>query len=47
MDKIYSFWNGKNLDGEQEYVEIGGEPQCRECGFRCVTATETVSPDDL
>lgn len=47
MDKVYRFWNGKNLNGTEEYLEIGSEPQCGECGFRCVTSTETTSADDL
>jgi hypothetical protein len=47
MDKIYSFWNGKNLEGTQEHFEIGGEPECSGCGFRCVTGSETISADDL
>ncbi len=28
MQKIYSFWNGKNLDGRQDYLEVGREPDC-------------------
>jgi hypothetical protein len=47
MDKTYTFWNGKNLDGRQDYLEVGREPECAACGFRCVEGGETVNADDL
>ncbi len=47
MPDTYSFWNGKNLSGRQEYLEIGGEAECDGCGFRCVEGTETVSGNEL
>jgi hypothetical protein len=45
--KTYTFWNGKNLDGSQEYLEVGREPECASCGFRCVEGGETTSAQDL
>jgi hypothetical protein len=45
--KTYTFWNGKNLDGRQEYLDVGREPECASCGFKCVEGVETVSADDL
>lgn len=47
MANIYSFWNGKNLNGRQDYLEIGGEAECGDCPFRCVEGGETVSAEDL
>lgn len=43
---IYSFWNGKNLNGKQEVPDMEGD-DCANCDFRCVEGTETVSGDDL
>lgn len=43
---VYSFWNGKNLNGKQEFVDITTE-HCSSCEFSCVEGTETVSADDL
>jgi hypothetical protein len=47
MADTYSFWNGKNLNGRQEYLEVGNEPDCAACAFRCVEGTETTSAADL
>jgi len=47
MANTYSFWNGKNLSGRQDYLEVGGGPECGSCGFRCVEGGETTSADDL
>lgn len=47
MANTYTFWNGKNLAGRQEFLEVGNEPDCSACAFRCVEGTETVSADDL
>ncbi len=47
MANTYTFWNGKNLGGRQEYLDVGNEPDCSACAFRCVEGTETVSADDL
>jgi len=43
----YSFWNGKNLDGKQEYADFTGDQFCQQCEFKCAIGTETVSADDL
>ncbi|HWR09377.1 hypothetical protein [Sporomusa sp.] len=43
---IYSFWNGKNLKGNNEYFDyIGSGEDCSE--FKCVEGTETVCADEL
>ncbi len=43
---IYSFWNGKNLKGTNEYFDhIGSVENCNE--FKCVEGTETVCADEL
>lgn len=46
QQNVYSFWNGKNLNGKQEFPDIDAD-DCACCGFRCVEGTETVSADDL
>ncbi|MDU4962601.1 MAG: hypothetical protein E6X17_18260 [Sporomusaceae bacterium] len=43
---IYHFWNGKNLNGKQEFADSSGENQVAG-EFRCVEGTETVSAEEL
>lgn len=45
MSKEYSFWNGKNLNGQQEYAHFMSD--CSDCDFRCVVGTETVAGEEL
>lgn len=43
--KKYSFWNGKNLNGTQEYFPVTSQDQ--DTFSHCVVSTETVSAKDL
>jgi hypothetical protein len=43
---VYSFWNGKNLNGKQEFLDIDADDRAG-YSLRCVEGTETVSADDL
>lgn len=42
----YSFWNGKNLEGTQEYIKLRTKDYDPRDG-RCVIGSETVAADDL
>lgn len=42
--KQYAFWNGKNLDGTQEYFHVTSQDQDEKA--QCVVSTETVAADD-
>lgn len=42
--KQYAFWNGKNLDGTQEYFHATSQDQDEKA--QCVVSTETVAADD-
>ncbi|WP_425059338.1 hypothetical protein [Sporomusa carbonis] len=45
---VYSFWNGKNLRGSNEYFDYRGSGEgCSQCEFKCVEGTETVCADEL
>ena len=44
--RIYSFWNGKNLAGTQDFAEMSHE-DCSCCHFKCSVGDETVSAQDL
>ncbi|HMM20122.1 MAG TPA: hypothetical protein PKA10_05230 [Selenomonadales bacterium] len=45
MSKEYRFWNGKNLNGQQEYAHFAND--CPDGEFPCVVGTETVAGEDL
>ncbi|HML33932.1 MULTISPECIES: hypothetical protein [Sporomusa] len=46
--RIYSFWNGKNLNGESKCFDYhGSNEDCNQCEFKCVEGTETVCADEL
>ncbi|WP_139796333.1 hypothetical protein [Sporomusa malonica] len=45
---VYSFWNGKNLKGGNQYFDYRGSGEgCSQCEFKCVEGTETVCADEL
>lgn len=45
---VYSFWNGKNIEGKQKFIDTAAETAlCSECSFPCAESTETVGADEL
>lgn len=48
MSRVYSFWNGKNLEGKQSFADpVVDKATCSNCAFKCVEGTETCCADDL
>lgn len=43
---VYSFWNGKNLNGKQEFADQLIK-DCTCLDFPCIEGDETTSADDL
>lgn len=48
MARVYSFWNGKNLEGRQAFADpLIDKETCDRCAFKCIEGTETCCPDEL
>lgn len=43
---VYSFWNGKNIEGKQKFIDATAENALCSA-FPCAESTETVGADDL